>query len=283
MLCSLFIAAIGLFGSAAPFAANDADEGGEGGDYQNGFPDQFRITAGGYAITRFDATTSLTTSNAGVGILIDPEVAFGLDLEQTVARVDGYWRFNERHALSWAVFSINTIASRTARRDFPWLNEQGNVIIVPAGSGLRSEFDYEVLKVGYRWSYYHTDEVELWAGLGLHTTRVKIDLRSDLPGVNPEKVDTTAPLPVVAVGVEYNITPRLSWGYRSEFFTLSDGDYDVNYTDSALSLNYRVGDAFAVGLGLGSSAFRLKEDDNRERLRFESQLTGLFLNASYHF
>jgi len=70
-------------------------------------PDKFNISIGGYSVIRTDAALSLTDPNLGAGISINPEDTLGLDTEQTVLRLTGYYRFSNEHALnySWLTWS----------------------------------------------------------------------------------------------------------------------------------------------------------------------------------
>jgi len=59
-------------------------------------PDKFKIALGGYTLVRYDSSLSLTEPNLGAGISINPEATLGLDNDQTVLRLVGYYRFSKK-------------------------------------------------------------------------------------------------------------------------------------------------------------------------------------------
>ena len=75
--------------------------------------DKFVISAGAYSVLRYESAVSLTETNLGAGISISPRDTLGLDGEQTVFRLDGLYRFNSKHAMTFSWFRINADASKT--------------------------------------------------------------------------------------------------------------------------------------------------------------------------
>ena len=71
-------------------------------------PDKFNISIGAYSVFRTDATISLTEQGLGAGISISPEDTLGLDSEQTVLRLTGYYRFTKEHALNYSWYRITS-------------------------------------------------------------------------------------------------------------------------------------------------------------------------------
>ena len=65
-------------------------------------PDKFNISIGAYSVFRTDAAISFTEPSLGAGISVNPEDTLGLDSEQTVLRLTGYYRFTKEHALNYS-------------------------------------------------------------------------------------------------------------------------------------------------------------------------------------
>lgn len=63
----------------------------------------FSLSAGGYHVLRADTTLSLVSRNAGAGAAIRPADTLGLDLENTVLKVNGRYRFSpsSQVVVSW--------------------------------------------------------------------------------------------------------------------------------------------------------------------------------------
>jgi hypothetical protein len=247
--------------------------------------DKYRIAIGGYSLERFDNTMSLSEPTLGAGVFIDPESTLGLDTSQTVFRIDGHYRFTNVHALTYSWYSISALGNKTLTEDIDWIDENGNPITIPLGATVNTRLDYNIFKLGYLWSFYHNDKVELSFGGGLHLTRIAVNLRTSTTssGIDAKDVSTSLPLPVISVGLTYHVNPKLSWYLKSELFAISIDDWQGTYTDSTLGLEYRITDHFALGAGLGSNALKIRQDTGDYTFRYENRITGLLLNAAFYF
>ncbi len=103
---------------------------------EDSVPDKFKITLGGYSVFRYDATMSLSDPVVGGRISISPEDTPGLDNEQTVLRLTGYYRFTKEHALTFSSYRISSQGNKTLTEEFNWLDENGNQITIPVGQRL---------------------------------------------------------------------------------------------------------------------------------------------------
>lgn len=247
--------------------------------------DKFKISLGGYTVVRNDTTLSLTEPTLGAGISIDPEDTLGLDTKQTVLRLDGYYRFTKKHALTFSVYSLRSDGNKTLDTEFEWLDENGDLITVPVGANVDTSFDYDIFKLGYLWSFYHTDKIEVAFGAGLHLTRVSVGLRTDTTssGLEAKDTSTSLPLPVISLGLIYNVTPKFSWHIRSEAFALQFDEWDGIYTDNTLGMEYRVFKNVGLGIGLSSSALKVTKENSEEKFVFNNRISGVLIFASAYF
>ena len=197
-------------------------------------PDKFRIALGGFVVVRYDSVMSLTDPNLGAGLSISPKDTLDLKTEQSVLRLDGYYRFTKTHALTYSWYKISSDSKKTIEVEFDWIDENGDPITIPVGAKAATTLTYDIFKLGYLWSFHNTDKVEMSAGVGLHITRIDIGLHTDTTtsGVEARDVDTTLPLPVISFSIVYHVTPKFVWHFKQEFFALQYDKWDGNYTDS---------------------------------------------------
>jgi hypothetical protein len=247
--------------------------------------DDFRIAIGGYALTRFDSAMSLTDRNVGAGVSIVPEDTLGWNTEQTVLRLDGYYRFTNEHAITISWYRINANGNKILTEDIEWTDQDGNAITIPTGASVSSSFGYNIYKIGYLWSFYHTDKVELSVGAGFHVTRLDVNLTANTTssGEDPNDVKTTVPLPVVSVALNYHITPRLNWYMSSQFFSMSYDTWNGVYTDSELGMEYRFTKHLGVGVGFGSNALKVNEETDEYKFSYENRITGVLVYLAGYF
>ena len=249
-------------------------------------PDKFRFAIGGYAIARYDSAISLTDPDLGAGISISPQDTLGLDFESTVLRIEGYYRFRPKHALTYSWYSIDSTGSKILDKEFEWVDPGGNPITIPVGAQVTSSLNYDIFKVGYLWSFHHTDKVELGVGAGLHITRLRMGLDASLtnpPSQSLQNVNTTVPLPVLSLVLNYSVTPKFHWYLKTEAFVVKFNNWTGSYRDATLGMEYRAWNHVALGAGLSTNSLNLEEDDPNYQLRFDNTISGALLYVATYF
>ena len=252
---------------------------------ENSVPDKFNISLGSYSVFRTDSTISLTEPRLGAGISISPEDTLGLDSEQTVLRLTGYYRFTKEHALNYSWYRSKSGGNKTLAKDIEWLDKNGDPIRIQAGAKVDSSLDYNIFKVGYLWSFYHSDKIEVAVGGGLHITSIAFGLNSDSTssGAEVQDISLTVPLPVVSFALNYAVTPKFSWMIKGEMFTLKFEDWNGIYTDMTLAMEYRTFKNIGLGIGLDSNSLKVTEDTSAHKFTFNNQITGVLIYASAYF
>ena len=248
--------------------------------------DKFRFAIGGFAIARYDSSVSLTDPDLGAGISIDPQDTLGLDFESTVLRIEGYYRFHPRHALTYSWYSIDSTGTKTIDKEFDWVSPGGEPITIPIGAQVISNLEYDIFKVGYLWSFHHTDKVELGVGAGLHITRLRMGLDVNLknqPNPSAQRVDTTVPLPVFSLVLKYNVTPKYHWYLKTEAFVVKFDKWTGSYRDATLGMEYRAWKNVALGAGLSSNSLEIEEDGPNYQLKFDNTISGALLYVATYF
>ena len=250
-----------------------------------GVVDKFKISLGGYSLARYESTMSLTDVGTGAGVSIDPQETLGVQNERTVLRLDGYYRFNNEHSLTYSWYSISSHGYKALEKEIEWVDEDGNPITIPIGASVNSILDYDIYKIGYLWSFYKTDKVELTAGAGLHIAKLTVGLTTSTTssGIDAQNVSTSLPLPVLSFGISYHVTPSFQWYLKSEFFALKFDKYDGTYTDSTLGMEYRAFDNVGLGIGFGSNSLKLIEKTDDYKFQFDNRISGLSLYVAAYF
>lgn len=247
--------------------------------------DKFEISVGGYSVFRYESAVSLTQTNLGAGISISPRDTLGLNGEQTVFRLDGRFRFNSNHAMTFSWFRINADASKTLADDIEWVDESGDTVIIPIGTSVNSSLGYDIYKLGYLWSFYRSDKVELAAGAGLHMAGVRVGLGVDSAIINSElrTAKSNLPMPVLSFMLDYNVTSNFDWYFRSQLFAIDLGDWRGVYSDIELGMKYQLFENIGVGAGIGSNGLEVVREEDATRFEFENRVTGLrfFVTANF--
>jgi len=222
-------------------------------------PDDLQIRLGGYIVAE-QSTDIAFKGDGGLSAGINIQDLFNMQQSTQVLRLDGFYRFTPKHSIEWSWYRIRNSGTVRNSIDFPW--EGGDI---NASAGLESFFDTDIYKVNYLYSFYHSDEVELGIGAGLHVTRLDVGFRGDYvsDGTNQsgkEDAKVTAPLPVVGFRLKYNITPALQVNYAVDYFFITFDGSTGSLADSILTIDYRLFKNFGLGAGINVTKLRLNTD-----------------------
>lgn len=247
--------------------------------------DKWRLAFGGYAISRYDSTIAVSPEDRSAAVGFDPDKALGLENDQTVLRFDGSYRFLPKHTLTYSWYRINSDARKSIADEIDWVDRNGNAVTIPIGTTVASDFQYDIHKLGYLWSFYRTDKVELAAGAGFHITNIDfgLDAEATFAGSSTESVSTSLPLPVFSFSINYHVTEKFLWYVNTELFAMSfDSKWQGSYTDISLAMEYQFTDHLGAGVGIGNNALRVRRDDD-VRINYENRITGIQLYAVTYF
>jgi hypothetical protein len=231
----------------------------------------------GVFITDRDTEARLNSETLGLGTLIDLEDDLGLDSSGTVARLDGYYRFQPRHRIDFAVFDLSRDASATIDEVIQFGDE-----IFDINSTISAEFDLTIYKVAYTYSLLMRDDGYLGVTAGLYTLDTRISLRESNTG-QFEAEDLTAPLPVFGLRGDYDLTPRLMLRSSAELFEVEFDDVDGSLVDFYIGLDYHFRDNFALGLGYNRVSIDVDADGSEFNGSLDWTYDGVLLNVMYTF
>ncbi len=217
--------------------------------------DKWKFQLGGYFPS---INTELKIDGTEVGDNLDLET-LGLSENDSLLRLDGYWRFARKHRLGFGYYQFERDATRT-------LNEQITIgdIIIDVGALTSSEFKMGFYSFNYLYSFYQGEKWEISGGLGAYWVDLEFSILASLDiNGNPitdgfESTDFNGPLPYLALSFEYYITPKWLAIFKGGYFQLDVGDIDGKLANLGAKLEYQFTKRW--GLGLGYDAFRIDVD-----------------------
>jgi hypothetical protein len=243
------------------------------------FPDKYMFRVGAYIIDGADTQFSVTSDVGGLGTVIDYSRDLGGESRDTIPRIDAYYRFNPRHCIDFTAFSVDRAGERTIAVDPPITIGDETY----SGTTLRSDLKYTLYKLGYAYSFYHSEKVELSLSAGLNITEYEFKI-SDDSGANAESAGFTAPLPMFGLRMSYAITPKWSVNYVAESFFVDFEDtvrgallyYDLN-------TEYRVLKNLALGAGVARIGASVDVNDDDWNGSMSDSYRGYTLFATLYF
>jgi hypothetical protein len=216
-------------------------------------PDKYMIRLSAYYVDRAD-TDFLVLDSSGLGVGISFDKDLGGDTTDSVARIDGYYRFNDRHRLEFGSFTVDRhgeIFATLTIGDTVFFDETIN-----------SNVKYTITKIGYAYSFYHSPQVELSLVAGLNITDYDINYSGSSGTSGASGV--TAPLPLFGLNLSYAFSPKWSVHSLSEAFYIDIEDSLKGVLlNSEFNIEYKAFKNFAIGAGTTrvSTDFDVNDDD----------------------
>jgi hypothetical protein len=267
--------AAGTVALAAPIFAHAAD----GPDFLN---DSFHVALGTY-IVNTDTELQLD-GNVSTGTPIDWENTFGGG-DVTRFRIDGQWRFADRHKARFMVFSNSRSESRTISEDIEFGDE-----VFPVNAKVDAEFKFDIYELAYEYSFLKREDYELAGTFGIHYTTLSAGLKAKaatsggtLTTDLSEEGSVDLPLPVIGLRGTWGLSHNLWLDAGAQFFALSIDEYDGNLQDYRAMLIWQP--RKWLGLGLGYNVFRVDVDVDKQSFKggLDWQYKGPMLSYSAMF
>ena len=161
--------------------------------------DSFYLSLGTFIVGT--NTKVRVNGEATIGDEIDLEKTFG-DSDSSRFRIDGYWRFADRHKLRFLWFDWNYSATRTLEEDIEFEGE-----LYPVGARTRLETQFTVYELAYEYAFLRRQDYELTGSLGVHFSEFSTSLSARVT-IEGETLDSLslrntaradAPLPVLGL------------------------------------------------------------------------------------
>jgi len=216
--------------------------------------EKFSVSLGVF-ITDRNSDTTIGVSGDPTGTPVDLETDLGLDKSDTVFRLDGYYRFNDKHRIDISAFDLSRTSTKTIEKDIDW-----NGTIYPIDTTVNGDFDLNIYKVAYTWAFMRRDKGYLGLTGGLYVADIGTRLSAE--GIeNRDGGGITAPLPVVGLRGEYRFSEKWTLRASGEFFALEYDAFDGSLIDLYAGIDYQMFEHVAFGLGINSVRIDVGVDD----------------------
>jgi hypothetical protein len=246
----------------------------------NPLTDRFSVSLGTFLL---DSSTQIRVDgDASNGTEFDAERTLGLH-DSDRFRLDGYWRFADRHRLRLLYFD-------TKRSEENIIDTELRVgdTVFPVNAQINSSFDTKVTELAYEYTFLKRENYEVAASFGIHDLRFELNVEAFRTGAGEplsleRAVNANGPLPVIGARGTWRLSKRFYLDGQAQFFRISLDPYDGRLEDYTFSIVWQ---AFKhVGLGVGYNQFvtRLDVSDDRfdGRLRWEYDGMRIFLTGSF--
>jgi hypothetical protein len=195
----------------------------------------------------------------GEGDRVNWENTFGSG-DVTRFRLDGSWRFADRHQLRFLWFNAGRSDQAKLEEDIEWGGET-----FPVTAKVKGEFDFDIYELAYEYAFLRRDSYELTGTIGLHYTGLSLALSAKasasggtLEGNLRKEGSVGAPLPVIGLRGLWSLPHDLWLNVTAQYFALSIDEYDGNLQDYKLMLTWQP--KKWLGFGIGYNRFAVDVD-----------------------
>jgi len=225
--------------------------------------DKFQISLGG-TLVAFD--TEIRAGNTLVGTIIDLEEDLDVDSDTRSARLDGFYRFNKKHALGFAFFTLQREGSVVLDTEITF-----NEITYAIGAVADTDFDVNLFALTYRYTFVNTGRTEAGfaAGLSLYDFSAGVAgsavIDDGMGGTIIEegasaRTDLLAPIPTFGMFIIHAFTPKLVLQLNAGAFDVDVGDVSARVIDTGFSLDYFFSRHWGIGIGSNYTQISYSDD-----------------------
>ncbi len=187
-------------------------------------------------------STARLDSTLGPGTDIDLENDLGMETSSTVARIGGYYWITPRQRLDFSLFDLSRTSTKQIDQMIDFGDEVFNVNTV-----VSAKSDLTILKAAYTFAVVDRERGFLGITGGLYVASTTLALSEATLGTAKSE-DLTAPLPVIGLRGEYEITDRITLRGAGEWFQIDTGDVSGSLNDIYVGVDYGFNERMAVGL-----------------------------------
>jgi hypothetical protein len=233
----------------------------------------YTIKIGGYFIGT--QNTDFKATKNGIGGVVNLQDLLGMEQKTNTFRFDAIYRLNAKHKFYFSYYDIKNSNTKIVSKDFTFDGEEIN-----AGAKVSSNFDTTIYKFVYEYSAYKTNKLDLLFRVGVHTTTIDMGLNAEVTlndnskSYMADNINVTAPLPVLGLGLEYEINKSFSLNYTVDYFYLSFSEISGSMTDTVLALDYKYNKYVGLGFGINATKIRVEAEDEETKLKLNHDVAG---------
>lgn len=240
------------------------------------FQETFGIRLSSYSVRNADTDlTVLSQDNIGSGFSFVDDL--GGDEDVDLLRLDIFYRINDRHRLEFSSFRIERDGFGRLSVDLDIGDQSYSV-----GETVISEIEYELVKLGYAFSFYRSDEAELSFTAAVNQTTYEFDYQL-VDGSEADTSKASGPLPMLGFRMAYAINRKWSLHYLTEVLIYETDDVDGSIQNYELDFRYRWNKNLMFGAGLARFSIDVTSEDDEWNGKINDTHQGYLLTAGYYF
>ena len=228
-----------------------------------------------------EATTTLRLDGTGgrFGTQVSFEGDLGGENRKTVPTFDLLWRFSPRNALEATVVSLRREGSTAIRGTIDW----GDATF-PVNTAVNSDFDSDIVRLAWRWSFIHDERLEVATLLGVHYTRIETSLSATGSALAlSDSASVDYPLPTLGLHANARIADNWRLTGFGQLLKLKIDEYDGEITNFGVGVEWAFARNMFAGLGYDYYKYNLVSTKDNARGEFNYEFEGPRLYFGWSF
>lgn len=227
-----------------------------------------------------DSTLSGRTLFAGQPLSFEQDFDFGGD--ELVPRVEGTFKFGDRHRLLFNYFNYDKDRRETLDNDFSFEN-----ITIPRGSFAKTEAQFELASAMYDYAVVETPTTSLGLQIGVEYAKLEAKLYAQAgPYSYEDSASDDGYAPVV--GVRWTASPNDKWRFTVQGQYLDAGwgnfdDYEGDISRANAIAEYRFTKNFGAYVGYDWFKIDVERGGSDGVLGLEQRFKGPIAGVSFAF
>ena len=159
--------------------------------------------------------------------------------------------------------------------------------VIPKGAQVKADWNFDLLKLGYDYSFLNKRRYEMFFGAGLNVRSMDVSIAYQATlGENSTGAEFAevqwVPLPTGAVGGRWNLTRKLQATFTYDLFYLEFQEYSGHYQEVMLSLEHNTFKHVGIGAAIDLASLNLRAKTDDWRGEFDSRVAGIFAYLKFY-
>lgn len=213
----------------------------------------------GLFLPSINSTAQVNAETGRIGTIINLETAFSLPESQNLFRMNGLFRFDNKHSIEGYYYALNRSGSNVSKDSLVFGD-----IIFRVNSSFNAFFNATLYGGKYRYSIFNGESVEAGfsAGLSFLDLGVGAEVTFQNQSASDEYKDLLF-LPVLGFYNRVNIVDEIIFRSNVDMFALDIGKYDGVLFDFGVSMEYLFYKLFSAGLSYNVFSLNLNFNTNQ--------------------
>jgi len=233
----------------------------------------------GYFFTNIDNNAQLSGTLTGSDLNFETDL--GLNSHSNTFKSDIFWRITPKHRLDFTWFGLFQNGQQLSNREITIGDH-----IIPAGTGLQSNFNLNRYQFTYTYNLFQGDNFETGPSLGVYTININSNINSVVANsvkTNFSSTNIALPLPTIGWRGSYGLTNDITLHSHFNFMIVSIDEWKGDLYDFQLAAEYNFLKYMGIGMAYNLSFLEVNHIDDNSSFKYNYDFQGVQTYIKFAF